>query len=347
MLDAAGLARRRGEMPFLDHLEELRWRILWSLLSVVVGTVGGFVLIRYFRVLQLLLDPIRKAMPDNPDFRLIYLSPADPFFITLKLSVVVGVILAFPIIVYHIWSFLSPALEKHEKRVIIPALYMGFLLFCAGVALAYFVALPVSIVFFQTFEGELMDPQYEIGKTLALVTKILIGFGMIFELPVVVMILSALGLVTPEFLKSKRRHAMVAITVAASFLTPGDVITLTIMLMVPLFFLYEFSIFLSKLIWSRKRAQERKEREEEERRYGRGGGGSDGPGGGGGGGGGAPAADRKPGGEPPPDSVAADPREGKGPVRGPSPLDGPVQGPELRPQTDAGEAGEPDPRDGA
>jgi sec-independent protein translocase protein TatC len=262
--DLEGLVNRRGEMPFLDHLEELRWRILWSLLAIVAGAVVGFFLIRYFQVLELLVLPIRQAMPDDPDFGLIYLSPADPFFITLKLSVVVGVILAFPIIVYHLWSFLSPALEKHEKRVIIPALYLGFLLFCAGVALAYFVALPVSIVFFQTFEGGLMDPQYEIGKTLNLITKILIGFGIIFELPVVVMILSALGLVTPEFLKSKRRHAMVAITVAASFLTPGDVITLTVMLMVPLFFLYEFSIYLSRIIWRGKRAREKRENEEKD-----------------------------------------------------------------------------------
>ena len=253
------LARRRGEMPFLDHLEELRWRILWSLLSIVIGTVVGFLLIRYFDVLELLIKPIRAAIPDNPDFRLIYLSPADPFFITLKLSVVVGVILAFPIIVYQVWSFLAPALEDHEKRAIIPALYLGLMLFCAGVALAYFVALPVSIVFFQTFEGGLMEAQYEIGKTLALITKILLGFGIIFELPVVVMSLSALGLVTPEFLRSKRRHAIVIITVLASVLTPGDVITLTIMLMVPLFFLYEFSIYLSRLIWRRKRAREREE----------------------------------------------------------------------------------------
>ncbi len=271
MIDRAELARRRGEMPFLDHLEELRMRILWSLVAVTVGAVGGFILIRYFQVLHLLLHPIRAAMPDNPDFQLIYLSPADPFFITLKLSVVVGIILAFPIIVYHIWSFLSPALESHEKRAIIPALYMGLVLFCAGVALAYFVALPVSIAFFQTFEGGLMQAQYEIGKTLNLITKILIGFGIIFELPVVVMILSALGLVTPEFLKSKRRHAIVAITVAASVLTPGDVVTLTVMLMVPLFFLYEFSIYLSILIWRGKRARERAEKEAEEKEKGPGG----------------------------------------------------------------------------
>ncbi|MGM0669255.1 MAG: twin-arginine translocase subunit TatC, partial [Gemmatimonadota bacterium] len=121
VVDPGDLSRRRGEMPFLDHLEELRWRILWSLLAITVGTVAGFLLIRYLNVLELLIKPIRDALPDDPDFRLIYLSPADPFFITLKLSVVVGIILAFPIVVYHVWSFLSPALEKHEKKAIIPA----------------------------------------------------------------------------------------------------------------------------------------------------------------------------------------------------------------------------------
>ena len=256
MADLGEMARRRGEMPFLEHLEELRWRILWSLLAVVLGTVVGFVFVYYFGVMELLMRPMRAAYTD-PDFRLIYLSPADPFFITLKLAVVVGVILAFPIIVYQIWAFLSPALEKHEKRTIVPALYLGLILFSAGVALAYFIALPLTMTFFQNFQAEFLEEQLEVGKTLAFITKLLIGFGVIFELPVVVMILSALGLVTPEFLKSKRRHAMVLITVLASFLTPGDVITLTIMLMVPLFFLYEFSIFLSKMIWRRKRAREK------------------------------------------------------------------------------------------
>ncbi len=248
-------ARRRGEMPFLEHLEELRWRILWSLLALVAGTVIGFVFVYYFGVMELLMRPMRVAYGD-PDFRLIYLSPADPFFITLKLAVVVGILLAFPIIVYQIWGFLAPALERHEKRAIVPALYLGLVLFSGGVALAYFVALPLTMTFFQNFQSEFLREQLEVGKTLAFVTKLLIGFGIIFELPVVVMILSALGLVTPEFLKSKRRHAMVVITVLASFLTPGDLITLTIMLMVPLFFLYEFSILLSRMIWRRKRARE-------------------------------------------------------------------------------------------
>lgn len=246
-------AARRGEMPFLDHLEELRWRILWSLMALVIASVAGFVLVHYFGVMDILIRPIRPLLEEGQ--RLKYFSPADPFFITLKLAVVVGVILSFPVIVYHVWSFLSPALEKHERRVIIPSMYMGLVLFCAGVAMAYYLALPLSLVFLMGFQADYLEQSIEVGRYLGFVTRLLIAFGVVFELPVVVMILTALGLVTPEFLKSKRRHAIVAITVLASLLSPGDVITVTILMMAPLILLYEFSIVMSRLI-SRRRERE-------------------------------------------------------------------------------------------
>lgn len=242
-------------MPFLEHLEELRWRIFWSIIAIAIGTVIGFLLLYYFDVLELLLAPIRQARND-PDFRLIYLSPADPFMITLKLAVVVGVILAFPIVVHQFWSFLSPALEKSEKRAIVPALYLGLVLFVGGVAMGYFFALPVTLEFFAKFEGQSMTSQLEISATLGMITKMLLAFGVIFELPVVIMVLTALGLVTPEFLRSKRRHNAVIMTALASFITPGDVVTLTIMMMVPLILLYELSIFLSAAIVRRRRARD-------------------------------------------------------------------------------------------
>ncbi|MDH3206994.1 MAG: twin-arginine translocase subunit TatC [Gemmatimonadota bacterium] len=247
----------KGEMPFLDHLEELRWRILWSILAIVIGTGIGFALVVYFDVLELLVLPVREAW-DDPNLRLIYLSPADPFFVMLRLAIYCGLILSFPIIVYQIWVFLSPALEKREKRAVIPALYLGLLLFIAGVALAYFAALPVTLEFFQNFLNTSLEGQLEINKTLGFIVKMLLAFGAVFELPIVIMILSALGLVTPAFLRAKRRHAIVLITILASFITPGDAITLTVMMMFPLLLLYEFGIFLSVGIYrgKRKRAEE-------------------------------------------------------------------------------------------
>lgn len=247
-------------MPFLEHLEELRWRIFWALLAIAVGTAVGLGLVWRFEVLELLVEPVRSARA-QPDFKLIYLSPADPFFIKLKLAFLVGVILSFPVVIYQVWAFLSPALEKEEKRAIVPALYLGLVLFVGGVAMAYYAALPVTLQFFQMWEGTSMQEQLEVGKTLAFVTKLLVAFGVVFELPVVVMVLSAMGLVTPEFLRAKRRHAIVALTVVASLITPGDVITLTLMMMVPLILLYELSIFLSAGIVGRRRAREQGEKE--------------------------------------------------------------------------------------
>jgi len=246
-------------MPFLEHLEELRWRILWSLIAVVIGTIIGFVFVHYFGVPELLVLPIREAYED-PNLRLIFLSPADPFFVTLRLAIYCGVLLALPILVYHTWSFLSPALEKTERRAIVPALYLGLLLFIGGVALAYFAALPVTLEFFKAFLSESLEGSLEINATLGFVVKMLLAFGAVFELPIVILALSLMGLVTPTFLRSKRRHAIVLITVLASFITPGDAITLTVMMMFPLVLLYEFGIFLSAGVY-RRRAKAEKEYE--------------------------------------------------------------------------------------
>jgi len=244
-------------MPFLDHLEELRWRILWSLLALALCTAFGFWLVWRFEALELLMHPIRQAW-DDPNLRLIYLSPADPFFILLRLAIYCGVILSSPIIVYQIWSFLSPALESREKRAIIPALYLGVVLFIAGVALCYFAALPVTLAFFQKFLISSLEGTLEINATLGFMVKMLLAFGAVFELPIVIALLSVVGLVTPKFLREKRRHAIVLITILASFITPGDAITLTIMMMLPLVLLYELGIGLSVGIYrgKQKRAAE-------------------------------------------------------------------------------------------
>jgi sec-independent protein translocase protein TatC len=245
----------RGEMPFLDHLEELRWRLLWSLLAIAVGTVIGLAIVFNLPVLEILVAPVREAR-DQPDLRLVYLSPAAPFFVTLKLGIYIGIILAFPVVVYQVWAFLSPALEKREKRALVPALFLALVLFVAGVALAYFAALPATLTFFQRFEAASLEGQLEINETMGFVVKLLLAFGAAFELPVVIMFFSALGLVTPKFLREKRRHAIVLITILASFLTPGDAITLTVMMMLPLVFLYEFGILLSVGIYRGKKKSE-------------------------------------------------------------------------------------------
>ena len=242
-----------GEMPFLDHLEELRWRLIWSLIAVTLCAVLGYFLVTRLDVLGLLVEPIKPFLHGT---KLKYLSPTEPFFITLKLAVSVGLILASPIVIYQVWAFLAPALLPSERRIIVPALYMGLVLFALGVLMSYKVVLPMTLSFTMSFQTESLEQSIVIGEYMSFVTRLLLAFGGVFELPVVVLILSAMGLVTPEFLAAKRRHALVIITLVASLLTPGDVITLTLMMMAPLLLLYEFSIVLSRLVARRRRLAE-------------------------------------------------------------------------------------------
>jgi sec-independent protein translocase protein TatC len=236
-----------AEMPFLDHLEELRWRILWSLLALIVLGMLSFFVVMQFDVIGLLKAPIDPYLQDHGG-KLIFLGVTEPFFVSLKLAVAMGIVLASPVIFYQVWAFLSPALNKREKRAIVPALYLGLVLFVAGAALAYFVALPFTLRFMLTFQAESLEPQITAGLYFSFVTKLMLGFGAMFEMPVVTMVLTAVGLTSSKFLASKRRYAIAGMAILASMITPGDAITATVVLMGPLLLLYEFSILLAKLV---------------------------------------------------------------------------------------------------
>jgi sec-independent protein translocase protein TatC len=238
-------------MPFLDHLEELRWRLIWSLAAALVGSIVGFVIVHRFRVLDVLIDPLTPYLEGR---KVIALSPTDAFFVTLKVGIILGLILAAPIIIYQIWAFLSPALRPEEKRAIVPALYFGLVLFAGGVTMAYYAVLPVTLRFLLGFQTETIEPMITVTAHLSFVVRLLMAFGLVFELPIVILLLSVLGVVTPQFLAEKRRYAIAGIAILSSVLTPGDVITVTVMMMVPLIGLYEVGILLSKMV-TRKRLQ--------------------------------------------------------------------------------------------
>jgi sec-independent protein translocase protein TatC len=248
----------RTEMPFLDHLEELRWRLFWALGAILLGAGLGIFAVIQLDLVNVLTAPLYTAIHeigiDNPGFigafdgRMVFLNLTDPFFFVLKFGLMIGLVLSSPVVVYQVWAFLSPALEERERRLIVPSLAFGLVLFSAGVALAYFVALPATIRFLLMFGAEWFAPALTAGSYLSLVTRMLLAFGLLFELPIVVMILSALGVVTPAFLRSKRRHAIVGLTVLGAFLTPGDAVVVTLFLMVPLLVLYEVSIVVSAMV---------------------------------------------------------------------------------------------------
>ena len=248
-------------MPFLDHLEELRWRIIWSLLAVAVGALIGWFVVTRFNVLGLLILPMEPLLENG---KLGYLSPMDPFFITLKLTLIVGMILAFPVVAYQVWIFLAPALTRSEKRAIVPSLYFGMLLFLGGMALAYFLALPMMFQFAAGFQTESLEQNIIIGPYLSVVVRTLLVFGVVFELPVVMLVLAVLGVVESKTFSKGRRWAVVIITIGASFVTPGDAVILTVFMMVPLLLLYELGIALARSVERRRERRAREEKEEDE-----------------------------------------------------------------------------------
>lgn len=238
------MPRDQAEMPFLDHLEELRRRVIWSLGALIVLSVAGFFLVTRLDVIGVLERPFHHVMPDHD---LLFTSPTTPVMVTLKLSFVLGLILALPVIAYHAWAFFSPALYEHERRFIVPAIAVGFALFLAGIAMAYFLTLPLGLQFLLGFQAESLSPIITIDEYLRFATRLILAFGIIFEMPVVLVLLGMLGIVTPEGLRKYRRHAVVGLAVASALLTPADVGTM-LMLLVPMFLLYELSIWLVKLV---------------------------------------------------------------------------------------------------
>jgi sec-independent protein translocase protein TatC len=263
-MSADGLGTTAGEMPFLDHLEELRWRILWSLLAfLIMGAIGLWISIR-FDLVHVLVAPalpfLRAACsPDVPgnvpcNAGLHVFTVTEAFYITMKLGLTLGLLMAFPIIAYQVWAFLSPALHKKEKRIIVPSLYVGLVLFVAGALLAYFYVLPATMRVMMAFQTPDMQQTIGVGAYINMVSKLMVSFGLVFELPVVILILSSLGLVTSNFLRKNRRFAVAIMAVGASVLTPGDAISATLYMMIPLLFLYEVSIWLASLM-ERRRAR--------------------------------------------------------------------------------------------
>src|SRR5690348_1324939 len=237
-------------MPFLDHLEELRWRILYSLLAIVLGTLVGWVIVEHVDVIGLLIQPIKPLIPGG---KLRVTSPTDPFFITLKFAFVVGLVLASPVVGYQAWAFLVPALYPRERRLIVPALSAGALLFLAGAAAAYFWILPRALGVLLSFQQGVFDPLITADKYFGFAGQLILAFGLVTELPLVIVILTALGLVTSRFLARNRRYAIVISAVAAALLAPPDAVSMLLM-MVPLWALYEVGIWCAWVV-ERRRAR--------------------------------------------------------------------------------------------
>ena len=159
-------------------------------------------------------------------------------------------------ILYQVWAFLAPALYRSERKVVVGVLAGGIFLFAAGVALAFFVVLPLSLPWLQGFSGSAMEAMITASEYFGFVFALCLTFGLSFELPIVILALAAFGIVSPQLLRKYRRHAVVLIVIAGAFLTPGDLVWTTVALAVPLYGLFELSVLLAALVYRNRRAKE-------------------------------------------------------------------------------------------
>lgn len=234
-------------MPFLDHLEELRWRLFKIVVALLVAFIITFAVMisGKFDVITFLAQPVKPFITGG---RLMTTGPSDNFNIIMNASLGLAAILASPVVVWQIWGFLSPAMYKHEKKVVIPVLMGAALLFLAGMALAYYIVLPTTLQFLlQTIKSDSVQSMMTADKYFGFLFGMCFAFGAVFELPIVILLLTAIGILNPTLLGKFRRHAFIACLIGAAIITPGQDPTSLFALTIPLYILYEISIVMS--IW--------------------------------------------------------------------------------------------------
>lgn len=234
------------EMSFLDHLEELRWRLIFALIGVVAGTVICWIFIDFI-INQVLLAPAIKA-----GVILQNLKPFGQLFMYMQVAIIGGIVLSIPNIIYQIWKFISPALRENERKYITSIVIFTTLCFLVGILFAYYVMLPLSLSFAAQFGTEAIENNFAIDEYFSIIISIILGAGLVFELPMLSFFLSKIGILSPQFMRKFRKHALVAILVLSAFLTPGTDPVSQIVLAVPLVLLYEISIFVSKVSQKKK-----------------------------------------------------------------------------------------------
>ena len=231
-------------MSFIDHLEELRWRIIKILSSIIFGGILTFFFIDFF--LELLLKPLDNTNSDNP-INLQVLSVQGMFIIKWSIALIGGVVLAIPVITFQIWKFISPGLYANEKGFVLPLVLFSFVSFLLGIIFSYTILIPYCLNFFASLSGETVLNNFSINHYFSFITWLLLGCGIVFQLPVVSFLLSTIGLLTPAFMRHYRRHAIVIIFILSSFITPPDPVSMLVMAF-PLIILYELSIGVSWIV---------------------------------------------------------------------------------------------------
>ena len=240
-LNPKGEDNSGSEMTFLEHLEELRWRLIYSLIGVAVGSLLCWIFINIL-IDKILLTPARHA-----GVALQNLKPFGQLILYFEVAMVGGVILSLPNIFYQLWKFISPALKRSERRYISAIVAFSSLCFLVGIVFAYFVMLPMSLKFAVQFGSAEIKNIFAIDEYMSIIISIMLGSGVVFELPMISFFLTKIGILTPAFMRKYRRHAIVLIFIVAAFLTPSPDPVSQLILAAPLVLLYEISIIISKL----------------------------------------------------------------------------------------------------
>lgn len=245
-----------GQMGLIDHLSELRKRIFVIVIVFLTVTVVGF---NFSDDLVALLVDKAKAI----GYEMIYISPGELFTQYIKMAIVGGFVFSSPVILFETWLFIKPALKKSEKTVVFLSLIAGLLCFVLGAVFAYFIVIPITLTFFMSVDQHnSVQATITIQNFLSFVLTTLITFGIVFEMPVLTILLTQLGILKTEWLTKSRRVVIVSVFIIAAIITPPDVVS-QILVSIPMLVLFEVSILLSKIIGKRKKQREDDEGDEE------------------------------------------------------------------------------------
>ena len=230
------------KQPFTAHLEELRNRLISCFAAVGIGFAVSYAFKQ--RLFNILVAPLQQALQSGDT--LIYTHLPEAFFTFLKTALIAGIMLASPVILYQFWMFMAPGLYDREKKLLVPILFLSTLFFVGGTLFGYFIVFPWGFKFFLSFASDTIRPMPSMREYLSFASKLLLAFGLVFELPLVITFLARLGVVSVDFLKKYRKYAILLFFVGAALLTPPDVIT-QIMMALPLMVLYEISIIGARI----------------------------------------------------------------------------------------------------
>jgi sec-independent protein translocase protein TatC len=244
------------KQPFLSHLEELRKRLISCAIAIGIGFVISYIFRE--RLFRILISPLKELMP--PDDKLIFTNLPEMFLTYLKTAFFTGILLVSPFIFYQLWMFVAPGLYQKEKKYVTSFVIFSSILFVGGGLFGYFIVFPFGFKFFLGHANEYIKALPSVKQYFSLSIRLLFAFGVVFELPIVIFFLSRIGIVSVEFLKSKRKYAILLTFAMAAILTPPDVIT-QCMMAGPLIILYEIGILIARIA-GRKKADEDENAEE-------------------------------------------------------------------------------------